>query len=93
MIEKETIREIQRQYQMGTDYAGGPDHTAICIFGEQAETIIKAVEKQIPKEAKLSRLLQGEMKCPECGQFINGFDHYCSKCGQALKRGGYEDVK
>lgn len=92
MIEKKTIKEIQRQYQMGIDYASGPSHTTICIFDEQAEAVVKAVNRQIPKEAIISRRFHGYMKCPSCGRYIKIFDHYCSKCGQAIKPGGKENV-
>lgn len=92
MIEQETIREIQRQYQMGIDYASGHDHTTIFIFDEQAEAVVKAVNRQIPKEALISRRFHGYMKCPYCGRYMKIFDHYCSKCGQAIKPGGKENV-
>lgn len=92
MIEKDTINEIRRQYQIGIDYSSGKDHAAICIFDEQAEAVIKAINKQMPKEALISKRFHGYMKCPSCGRYMKTYDNYCSKCGQAIKMGGYENV-
>lgn len=92
MIEKDTINEIRRQYQIGIDYSSGKDHTTICIFDEQAEAVIKAVNKQMPKEALISKRSHYCMECPECGSYATLIDNYCWKCGQALKPGGKENV-
>ena len=92
MTEQETINEIRRQYQMGVDCSSGRDHTVICIFDEQAEVVINAVFKQMTKEALISRRFHGYMKCPSCGRYMKIYDKYCSKCGQAIEMGGYEDV-
>lgn len=44
VIEK-AIQTIQEQYKAGIDYSGGKDNTAICLLGEQAEAVIKALHE------------------------------------------------
>ncbi|WP_020074079.1 hypothetical protein [Faecalispora sporosphaeroides] len=44
VIEK-AIQTIQEQYKAGIDYSGGKDNAAICLLGEQAEAVIKALHE------------------------------------------------
>ena len=94
-IEQKAIEEIQNQFKcIGIDYANNKDVTAIAVaHGEMAEAVIKALEKQVPKEAK-TQGISGEgcwiIKCPECETVMEGMRNvanYCCKCGQAIKWG------
>lgn len=42
---EEAIESIQRQYKFGIDYSSGKDMTAICLVGDQAEAVIKALSE------------------------------------------------
>jgi len=99
-IEK-AMESPKKQYkQIGVDYSGGKDMTVITLTGEQTETAIKALEKQIPKEPKTTTEqlslydFATEYFCPCCGKNIGSNiaegedwicqDEYCPKCGQHI---------
>lgn len=72
----------------GVDYSNGKDFTAIAITGEQAETALKALRKQIAEEinTEVGDRLYGEG--PLCGrlyQDVSYVSNYCDQCGQRLK--------
>ena len=57
---------------------------------EAFEKAIKALEKQIPKDAVVLDKVYDEVRsCPACGKdtVYHGRTFFCYKCGQALKWG------
>ena len=67
------------------------------LYECEIETIIKALEKQIPKKTDVkihdedtrigSVIFQRGTKvhyCPQCRMLVTGSDKYCRSCGQAL---------
>lgn len=91
-IEQQAIEEIQNQFKcIGIDYTNNKDVTAIAVaHGPMAEAVIKALEKQIPKEPSHHKdsyhgyALQWHI-CPVCSNEVGSNVNYCIKCGQALK--------
>ena len=66
-----TIRDRDNNYMFETDTM------------EQANKIIKALEKQIPKKPIVTSKGEEEYSgCPVCNKFV--FDDYCQCCGQAI---------
>lgn len=57
-------------------------------FQDVCKLAIQALEKQVPKEAKLiDRFYDEARNCPSCGKITdyNGKEFFCKKCGQKLK--------
>jgi Fe2+ or Zn2+ uptake regulation protein len=87
------IEKIQRQNKkVAFDYTNGKDVTVITLICEEAETIINALEKQIPKKAveiKDKHNFKGEVifkdgYCPICKNEMSSAYFYCNKCGKAI---------
>ena len=84
------IQSIQLQkLNIGIDYTRGKDITAICLIGEQAETTIIALEKQIQKKPEYIDEDLRYFDCPVCKESILASDDfeshkYCLNCGQAI---------
>ena len=87
-IEQQAIEELQRQFKcIGIDYTENKDITAIAVaHGEQAEAVIRALKKQIPKKICVDEY--GWNECPNhctLSGLIKRDSSYCPYCGQALK--------
>lgn len=99
MTEKEalerTVNYIERQTKDEMFYSSKDENL------DFAETIKKALEKQIPKKV-ISIIYRGDYKCPTCKNYIDITDDdlyvyeieppkYCDECGQALDWGSEEE--
>ena len=88
-VEQEAINIINKVKEARIDTSAGIEKLKIIFACEMA---IKALEKQIPKKAKIT--LSGTTgwntvcHCPSCNGFLAGTDKFCHKCGQALDWGG-----
>lgn len=94
---KKTIEEIKKHFYIGVDYSDNKDMTVMCIYDKQAEMVIQALEKQIPKNVSGLRtkvkaldvetkqvLTYDCAKCPSCGKWLSQVSKYCEYCGQKL---------
>ena len=89
-----TVNYIERQTKDERFYSSKDENL------DFAETIKKALEKQIPKRA--ISIYKGDYKCPTCENYIDITDDdlyiyeieppkCCDECGQALDWGGEEE--
>ena len=77
---------------IGIDVSEYEDCTVVCFYKKDAEVVIAALEKQIPKKP----IICGEnpdgtyqFKCPECGRLWwekSYITKYCDKCGNLIDR-------
>lgn len=88
---KNIIGNIQKQFKISIDCTNGNDVTAICMYGEQAETVIAILEKQIPKKVEcydvswdFSYHYAPSWRCI-CKSDVSKGSKYCSQCGQKLE--------
>jgi cobalamin biosynthesis Co2+ chelatase CbiK len=80
------MKEIDEKYEALSRYIEAYDFKnlpTLMFSKEDAEYLLEACKKQIPKKAKrYSVVLNGNCGCPVCGNV--GSLNYCSKCGQRL---------
>jgi len=78
-------RKLNEKYPI---YNGVGRIIAECLNQEDAEEIIKALEKQNPKT---SIDADSYYACPVCDEEVDHLDTYCKYCGQRLYWGEFWD--
>ena len=70
---------------IGIDVSEYEDCTVVCFYKKDAEVVIAALEKQIPKKPKTD---DNRILCPTCNLLIaynKSIEQHCWTCGQNLE--------
>lgn len=77
---------------IGIDVSEYEDCTAVCFYKKDAEVVIAALEKQIPKKPERLNAFRSIGKCGGCERVISSrtASVYCQYCGNKVDWGNEE---
>lgn len=88
---EEIADEIRNQINIGFDHTDGKDKTVLAFYDSDAEIILKAFEKQIPKKPRyyIDNWGHNRPGCPGCprNEILYVGQKYCKVCGTKIDWG------